>query len=161
MTPQPSGRIDGNDLILTRKFRAPIDDVWTSITASESCARWFARWEGEPGPGKMIRWQMTHEKGDSWTDVKIDRCEAPRHVAVTSQGPYAWSLEVTLKQTGDTTEMTFVHHLTEKDKKMKGEIGVGWEFYLDMLAATRANAEQLPVWDDYYPAQKQYYLDQG
>ncbi|MBA3499097.1 MAG: SRPBCC family protein [Myxococcota bacterium] len=160
MKPQPTGRIDGNDLILTRKFRAPIEDVWTSITESESCARWFARWEGDPGPGKTIRWQMTHEKGDSWTDVTIDRCDAPRHLAVTSQGPYAWSLELTLKQTGDTTEMTFVHHLTEKDKAMKGDIGTGWEYYLDMLAATRANAT-LPVWDDYYPAQKQYYIDQG
>ena len=154
MKPQPNGRLDGNNLILTRTFRAPIDDVWTSITASESCARWFARWEGEPGTGKMIRWQMTHEKGDSWTDVKIDRCEAPRHVAVTSTGPYAWSLSVTLKQTGDTTTMTFVHH--DIDKKMLGDVGTGWEFYLDMLAAVRAN-ETLPVWDDYYPALKPYY----
>jgi uncharacterized protein YndB with AHSA1/START domain len=158
MKPNPNGRIDGNDLILTRTFRAPIDDVWTSITESESCARWFARWEGEPGTGKMIRWQMTHEKGDSWTNVKIDRCEAPRHVTVTSEGPYAWTLSVTLTQTGDTTEMRFVHH--EIDKKMIGDVGAGWEFYLDMLAAVRAN-EKLPVWDDYYPALKQYYIDQA
>ena len=155
MKPQPNGRIDGKDLVLTRTFRAPIEDVWTSITESESCSRWFARWEGEPGPGKMIRWKMTHEKGDAWQDVKIDRCEAPRHVAVTSQGNYGWSLEVTLKQTGDTTEMTFVHR--DIDKKMVGEVGAGWEYYLDMLVAVRLN-EKLPVWDDYYPAVKPYYL---
>jgi len=156
MIPQPTGRLDGNDLILTRTFRAPIDDVWTSITDPTSTARWFAAWEGEPGEGKMIRWKMTFEKGDKWTDVHIDRCDRPNHLAVTSQGAFgAWSLEVRLKQTGDTTVMTFVHHL--RDTKMIGEVGPGWEYYLDNLVASRDNAT-MPTWDDYYPAQKPYYV---
>ena len=41
MTPKPTGRLSGDDLVLTRTFRAPIDDVWTSVTSSESTARWF------------------------------------------------------------------------------------------------------------------------
>ena len=36
MSPKPTGHIRGNDLILTRTFRASIDDVWTSVTAPES-----------------------------------------------------------------------------------------------------------------------------
>ena len=159
MNPQPTGRIDGNDLILARTFRAPIEDVWTSITDSGSTARWFARWEGEAGEGKIIRWQMTFEKGDSWTDVLIDRCDRPNLLAVTSKTGFgSWSLEVRLKQTGDTTVMTFVHRSV--DKKMIGEVGPGWEYYLDNLVASRDNAK-LPTWDDYYPAQKDYYLAQG
>jgi uncharacterized protein YndB with AHSA1/START domain len=51
MTPPPTGRLRGNDLVLTRQFRASIEDVWTSITDPSSTARWFGRWEGEPGVG--------------------------------------------------------------------------------------------------------------
>lgn len=157
MNPQPTGRIDGNDLILTRTFRAPIEDVWTSITDSASTARWFARWEGEAGEGKIIRWQMTFEKGDSWTEVKIDKCDRPNQLAVTSQGKFAWSLDVRLKQSGDITTMTFVHK--NVDKKMAGEIGPGWEYYLDNLIASR-DGTKLPSFDDYYPSQKEYFQKQ-
>ena len=98
---------------------------------------------------------MTFEKGDTWTDVLIDRCERPHHLAVTSTTSFGtWSLEVRLKQTGDTTVMTFVHR--QIDKQMVGDVGPGWEYYLDNLVAVRDDAK-LPVWDDYYPAQKPYY----
>ena len=158
MNQQATGRIDGNDLILTRTFRAPIEDVWTSITKSESTERWFARWEGDAGPGKTIRWKMVFEKGDAWSDVRIERCEPPRHLAVVSVSDYgAQSLEVTLQQTGDTTQMTFVHHLP--DRKMVGEYGAGWEYYLDNLVAVR-EGKPLPNFDDYYPSQKQHFVDQ-
>ena len=155
MIPRPTGRLDGNDLILTRSFRAPIEDVWTSITDPASTARWFATWEGDPGEGKTIRWKMTFEKGDKWTDVLIDRCDRPNQLAVTSQTPFGpLTIEVRLKQTGDTTVMTFVHRRI--DKKMVGDFGPGWEYYLDNLVAVRDNAT-LPKWDDYYPAQKEYF----
>jgi uncharacterized protein YndB with AHSA1/START domain len=44
MSPEPTGHVVGNDLILVRTFLAPIDDVWTSVTKSESTARWFGPW---------------------------------------------------------------------------------------------------------------------
>ena len=159
MIPRPNGRLDGNDLILTRSFRAPIDDVWTSITDPASTARWCATWEGDAGEGKTIRWKMTFEKADKWTDVVIDRCDRPNVLGVTSSTPFgSWSLEVRLKQTGDTTVLTFVHKAI--DKKMIGDVGVGWEYYLDNLVASRDGAT-MPVWDDYYPALKDYYLALG
>ncbi len=37
---QPTGRLEGNDLILTRSFRAPIDDVWQSLTDPRSTRKW-------------------------------------------------------------------------------------------------------------------------
>jgi uncharacterized protein YndB with AHSA1/START domain len=155
---KPTGRIAGNDLILTRTFRAPIEDVWTSVTTSESCARWFGRWEGDARPGKTIRLQMLHEKGEPWTNVTIETCVAPRHLAVTTKDDWGeWRLELTLEQTGDITTMTFVHHLS--DKKLAGDTGPGWEYYLDMLVAAHAG-QPLPKFEDYYPSQKQYFLDQ-
>jgi uncharacterized protein YndB with AHSA1/START domain len=159
MIPRPTGRIAGNELILTRSFRAPIDDVWTSVTKSESTERWFGRWEGDAGPGKTVRLLMVFEKADAWTNVLIETCEPPRHLVVkTISGFGEKRLELKLAQTGDTTELTFVHHLADK-KAMVGELGPGWEYYFDMLVAARAG-EPLPKWDDYYPAQKQYFLDQ-
>lgn len=155
MTRQPTGRIDGNDLILTRTFRAPIDDVWTSVTSSESTARWFGPWEGEAGIGKTVRVQMVHEQGAPWVKARIDACEPPRHLALTTVDVYGeWHLELTLAQRGDTTEMTFVHHLS--DRKLAGDAGPGWEYYLDLLVAARAG-QPLPTFDEYYPAQKPYY----
>ena len=157
MNPKPTGHVSGNDLILTRTFRAPIDDVWTSVTESESTARWFGSWEGDAGPGKAVRLQLLHEKGQPWTNVLIEKCEAPRHLVVTMNDESGeWRVELTLTQMGDTTELRFVHHLS--DRKLAGDTGPGWEYYLDMLVAAR-EGQPLPSFDDYYPAQKAHYLE--
>lgn len=159
MSPKPTGHLQGNDLILTRSFRAPIDDVWTSVTDPESTARWFAHWEGEGGLGKTVRLQLVHEKGQPWSEATIESCEPPRHLALAMKDESGdWRVELSLTQTGDTTELRFVHHLT--DRSLAGEIGPGWEYYLDMLVAAR-DGNPFPKFDDYYPAQKAYYVDEG
>ena len=159
MNPRPTGRVAGNDLIITRSFRAPIEDVWTSVTKSESTERWFGRWEGDAGVGKTVRLLMVFEKGDAWTNVLIEVCEPPHHlVVVTKSGFGEKRLELSLAQTGETTQLTFVHHLS--DHKLVGEFGPGWEYYFDNLVAAREGTP-LPTFDDYYPAQKQYFLDQS
>jgi uncharacterized protein YndB with AHSA1/START domain len=156
MSPQPTGHVRDNKLILTRTFRASIDDVWKSVTESESTARWFGRWEGDAGLGKTVRLQMLHEKDQPWMNVQIESCEPPRHLVVTTKDDYGeWRLELMLTQTADTTELRFVHHLT--DRKLAGDAGPGWEYYLDMLVAAR-EGKTLPSFDDYYPAHKAHYL---
>ncbi|MFC9606869.1 hypothetical protein ACFTTN_25835 [Streptomyces niveus] len=37
-----------------------------------------------------------------------------------------------------------------------GDIGPGWEYYLDMLGASLDGTPR-PVFEDYYPAQKAYF----
>ena len=156
MSIKPTGQIRGNDLILTRMFHAPIDDVWMSVTNPEQTARWFGGWEGEAGPGKAVRLQLVHEKGKPWTNVEIDECEAPRRLAVTMKDDYGvWRIELTLTQTGDTTELRFVQPLS--DPKLAGDVGPGWEYYLDMLVASR-EGKAPPSFEDYYPALKEHYL---
>lgn len=157
--PIPAGRLEhtdaGRDLVLTRTFRSPIEDVWASITEPERTARWFADWTGEPGPGKTIRYRMTHEEGMPEADMTIDACEPPRHLAVSAVDEYgAWRLEAALAADGDTTVLTFVQHLD--DTETIADSGPGWEFYLDMLVATHTGGPT-PDFDDYYPAQKPYY----
>jgi uncharacterized protein YndB with AHSA1/START domain len=156
MSAEPTGQVVGNDLILTRIFLAPIDDVWTSVTKSESTARWFGPWEGDAGPGKVVRLQLVHEKGQPWTEVTIEECEAPHRLVLTMKDEYgAWRIELTLTQTNDTTTLRFVQHLS--DRALAGDVGPGWEYYLDMLVAAR-EGKTLPSFEDYYPSQKAYYM---
>ncbi len=156
--PKPTGRLVGNDLVMTRTFRAPIEDVWQSVTNSESTARWFGPWHwvDKPGPGNLIAYTMIQEEGAPESTAKVDRCEEPRHFALTTQGTFSVSYEVTLTQSGDTTTLTFVHHLA--DRKMAGDFGPGWEFYLDLLVHAR-EGKPFRTFAEYYPAQKQHYLD--
>lgn len=157
MCPKPTGHVSGNDLILTRTFRAPIDDVWTSVTRSESTALWFGRWEGEAGAGKTVRLQLLHEKSQPWTDVLIEECAAPhRLVVVMKDDAGAWRIELTFTQKGDETELQLLQTLS--DPKLAGDVGPGWEYYLDMLVAARAG-KPLPSFSDYYPSQKAHYLE--
>lgn len=154
MTPKPTGRLRGDDLVLTRTFHAPIDDVWTSVTRSESTARWFGPWE-PTGEDKKIRIQMAFEEGKPWLDGTIERCEAPHHLAVRTKSAYGEKLlSMTLEESGGTTTLEFVHHLVKRSAV--GELGPGWEYYLDMLVASRED-KPLPKFEAYYPSQKEHF----
>jgi len=158
--PSPTGRLVGNDLHLVRTFRAPIGDVWTSLTDPQSTARWFGpwRWVDKPGPGNQIAYTMIQEEGAPESTATVVQCVAPRLLAITSTGPYGVSYEITLEQSGSTTTLTFVHHLA--DRGMAGDFGPGWEFYLDLLVDSR-EGRPYRKFDEYYPSQMQYYRDQA
>jgi uncharacterized protein YndB with AHSA1/START domain len=155
MNPAPTGRLRGNDLVLTRRFRAAIEDVWTSITDPSSTARWFGTWEGEPGVGNEIRVQMGYEDGQPWLTKKIEVCEPPRRLVLASVGSSMTSrLELALTPTDDGCELAFIQHAV--DRARVGDLGPGWEYYLDCLVASRSEALR-PSFDAYYPAQKAYF----
>jgi uncharacterized protein YndB with AHSA1/START domain len=156
MSPKPTGRLSGNDLVLTRTFRAPIGDVWKSVTSSESTARWFGPWERVTGDDdKKIRIQMAFEETKPWLDGTIDQCEPPHLLSIRTKGMYAEKrLSLKLTEASGTTTLEFVHH--EINRKMMGELGPGWEYYLDMLVAAREGASP-PKFDAYYPAQKEHF----
>lgn len=151
---KPTGWVEGKDLVLTRRFQAPIEDVWTSITKSESTARWYGSWTGTPGVGNTIKIKMVFEKDGPESEAQIDACEPPRHLGLSSKGVYGVKLDITLTQTGDVTEMRFVHHMS--DPKFARDFGPGWEYYLDNLVAARAG-EKLPTFDEYYPSMQAHY----
>jgi uncharacterized protein YndB with AHSA1/START domain len=159
MTPIPTGRLirtpAGRDLVITRSFRAPIEDVWASLTEPERTARWFGGWTGDAGPGKTIRYTMTFEEGSEPGSMKIEACEPPRHLAVsTTDMAGSWYLEAHLTERDGVTELRLTHHL---DATMPvGDVGPGWEYYLDNLVASRDDSP-LPGFGDYYPSQKGYY----
>ncbi|WP_029901649.1 SRPBCC family protein [Nocardia brasiliensis] len=159
MTRTPTGRVDRTggrrDLILTRTYRAPIADVWASVTESDRTARWFGPWEGTPGAGSRIKVQMLFEEGAGWCDAQIDACEPPRRLALTTEDDFGtWQLEVVLTETDGVTELVFTHHL--EPEAPIGQVGPGWEYYLDALGAARENTDR-PDFEEYYPAMQQYY----
>jgi uncharacterized protein YndB with AHSA1/START domain len=159
MTNPPTGRLfptaDGTDLIVSRTFPAPIEDVWASVTEPDRTARWFGPWKGEAGPGRTIRMQMAFEDQAPWFDVRIDACEPPNRLAVSMLDDSGTQrLELRLSHTGGRTDLRLVHHLDTEDST--GEMGPGWEYYLDMLVAAR-DGRPTPSFDDYYPAMKAYY----
>jgi hypothetical protein len=70
------------------------------------------------------------------------------------EGQGTWRLELLLSESGGTTELRLVHHLDSEDAV--GEVGAGWEYYLDMLVAARDGSSPADF-DDYYPAMKPYF----
>src|SRR5262249_60711520 len=89
MTNPTPGRLvptaGGNELILSRTFRAPIEDVWASVTESDRTARWFGAWKGDAAPGRMIKVQMGFEDQAPWLDKRIDACDPPRRLALSNE----------------------------------------------------------------------------
>lgn len=159
MTPTPTGRLfrtdNGSDLVITRTFRALADDVWASVTEPERTARWFGPWEGEAGPGRTVKVQMAFEEQEPWIEVRIDACDPPRRLALSMVDEAGtWRMELLLSEVDGVTELRLVHHLSTEEGI--GEVGPGWEYYLDMLIASRTGAA-LPTFDDYYPSQKAYF----
>ncbi|UGT63306.1 SRPBCC family protein [Nocardia asteroides] len=161
MAPEPSGTLHrtatGRDLVLTRRYAAPAEEIWRDLTESERTARWFGPWEGEPGGA--IRVRMVFEEGEPWMDMHIETCEPPRRLelrAVDEAG--SWHLEVVLTATADGTELALIHHLDEGADP--GMVGPGWEYYLDLLGAARSGADR-PDFGDYFPAQQEYFQRLG
>ncbi|MQA92592.1 MAG: ATPase [Gemmatimonas sp.] len=160
MNPIPSGRLirtpEGRDLVIIRTFRASIEDVWASITEPERTSRWFGNWVGEAGPGRTIRSTLAFEPGSEAADMTIEACEPPRHLAVRAVDDYgSWYLEANLSEAEGLTELRFIQHLDARANI--GDVGPGWEYYLDNLVASR-DGTPLPNFNDYYPAQSEYYL---
>ena len=159
MSPTPSGRLvrtpAGRDLVLTRSFRAPIDDVWASLSESERTARWFGSWTGEPGVGRTILVRMGFEEGTEPVPMTILACEPPHRLALRGGEAHgAWHIEATLTERDGTTELRFTHHLD--DGVDVGSVGPGWEYYLDQLVASR-EGRAAAEFGDYYPGQQGYY----
>jgi uncharacterized protein YndB with AHSA1/START domain len=146
---EPTGWVettpDGRRLVIRRTFRAPIDDVWASLTEPERFARWYGDMDGEAGPGRTVMVTMTAEEGAVPEPARIVECEPPNSFVVELGDPdSAWHLSVNLAEADGATTMTFVHTLG--DDIDVTDVGPGWEFYADRLAASR-DGDEMPDWD--------------
>lgn len=159
MAPTPTGKLvassTGHDLVLTRLLSASLAEAWAEITDPERTAKWFGAWEGEAEIGATIRVQLGFEEGSEWADMQILECERPRRVRLLSVGEGGgWDVALELEPEDVATELRFIMYGV--DLAQLGEIGPGWEYYLDQLVAAKTGAE-LPEFNDYYPAQREFY----
>lgn len=161
--PEVTGQIvetpEGRDLRLVRSLALPIEEAWKYISDSEHTALWFGEWEGDGRPGGAIRIRMAFEEEGPAAKARIVACEAPHHLVLhTSDEMGGWRLELLLEADGDDSLLGFVHHLDSRTDV--GDIGPGWEYYLDLLVAATEGAEH-PHFDDYYPVLRDGYLERA
>nr|WP_272902360.1 SRPBCC domain-containing protein [Brevibacterium daeguense] len=137
----------------------PIRDVWTSITEPERTARWIGRWTGTGAVGETVKLQLGFEDDAPWAEVQITECDAPNRLRVLAidESGY-WDVSIELTSAADRTDLRFVMHRV--DPASIGEIGPGWEYYLDQLLAS-INRSPMPSFDDYFPAQREYFEEQA
>ena len=162
-SPLPTGLLravdQGFDLVMTRSLPVELAAAWAWLTESENTARWIGRWKGTGAQGETVKLQMGFEEVTTWSDVKIEDCRAPHYLRIsTIESSGSWELSVELTALGQGTELSFVHHGLAPAAAV--DIGPGWEYYLDQLLAS-ITGDPLPVWDDYYPGQREYFQNQA
>ncbi|MBN4927429.1 SRPBCC domain-containing protein [Hoyosella rhizosphaerae] len=169
MAPTPTGRLvrsaHRTDLVIKRTFPASIHDVWSSITDSEKTAQWYGPWRttsgDNPTAGSSISVHMLFEDGQPWCDARIEFCEAPHRLDLAllagADESAAWHVSLTLTETTGFTTLALAHRIDPGINL--GDIGAGWEYYLDMLVSAREGTPQ-PNFADYYPAQREHFDSQ-
>lgn len=157
-------------LVLERSFAAGIDDVWAACTEPERMERWIGTWTGDPASGE-VTFRMTAEGDDVPAEIfDVERCDPPNGFTVRSReaqpfsedgsGPSVqWIMQVDLVETDGTTTLTFIqdvhHDLLGAD--MVANVGPGWEYYLDRLAAHVSGSDVAAVdFDTYLPGGDRY-----
>ncbi|RYP88296.1 SRPBCC family protein [Nocardioides guangzhouensis] len=159
----PTGRREAREgvgyLVLTRTFRAPIEDVWAAVTEPSRMERWIGTWSGDPAEGQVL-FRMTAEGEDAPAEpASIDVCDPPRRLVVRTQGGDGsqWQLELDLVEADGVTTLTFGQVMS--DPEAASQIGPGWDYYLDRLVASETGGDVGSVdFDDYYPSQSAHYV---
>jgi uncharacterized protein YndB with AHSA1/START domain len=159
---RPTGRLEKHDgtphLVIERRFRAPIDDVWAAVTEARRLERWIGTYAGDPASGE-VAFRMTAEGDEAPEErMQIRTCTPPRHLALTAHtGEEAWLLELRLREEGGTTVLDFAQAST--DPEAAESVGPGWEYYLDRLVAaeTGGDVSAVDFEADYYPAMAPHY----
>lgn len=164
-TPTPTGRLvsgsNGYDLVLTRSLPVAHEDAWVSITDPEHTARWIGQWKGNGTIGEIAQLQLGFEADGPWANFRLVECDEPSRLRIETldeNDNAVWDLAANLNGGTDSTELIFTMHGV--DPSRVGQIGPGWEYYLDQLVAT-LQGEPLPVFQDYFPTQQEYFEAQA
>jgi uncharacterized protein YndB with AHSA1/START domain len=158
----PTGHLidgpEGLTLQLHRTLDRPPEDVWSYLVDPE-LLRWYGTYTGDPASGS-VQLAMA-EAPDQPRECVIELCEPPSRLRVTLRDPQGgtWRLRLSLDAAaeGPGTDLVFRQPVAGVEG-MAGDIGPGWEYYLDRLAAALRGGDVDAVdFGDYYPAQKEHY----
>ena len=128
-------------IITERIYPTGIEDLWDAIVNPERLKRWFLPVTGDLREGG--RYQLEGNAGG-----KINRCEAPRLLAVTweMQGGIGW-VNVKLDVHDKESTSLALKHIAQEDAAFldfwdqfgPGSLGVGWDLGLFGLSEHLAN----------------------
>ena len=153
---------DGKGVVrIEDRYDTDIDDLWSAITSPDRLARWIGRVEGDLRPGG--RFLLSTADLDS--DGRVDVCEPPRRLVVTTreteesylrgQGvpPHDEAIEATLTADGGQTILVLEVRGMPLDKI--AFYGAGWQIHAENLGACLAGRERGDTearWDELVPA---------
>jgi uncharacterized protein YndB with AHSA1/START domain len=136
-------------LEFSRRSRYPIEDVWSAVTESDRLARWFGSYDGVGAVGATVTVTMTAEEdaGGEPSAVHILECEPPLRLLVDiRENERTWRIALTLSEESGATTLLFAQSMPPDMDS--ADVGPGWHWYLDRLAASLAGAP-MPEWEDY------------
>lgn len=161
---KPSGRVETRKgehvLVLTRQFRAPVEDVWAAVTEPDRLARWVGSWDGDPSSGN-VRFRMLFEGDAPAETMTIRVCEPPNRLHLTSSvGDEKWLLDLDLTHIDGITTLTLRQPGVTVEQA--AAVGPGWDYYLDRLmdVETGADPARRDFERDYYPVTSAHYTAQ-
>lgn len=160
--PHPTGTTAdgprGREVRLTRRWQVDPGTVWELVTVSERLEQWVGRWEGDPRSGQVELF-MTAEGDDvEGAECTVVSCDPPRSVVLdTAVGDDSWHLSLTVDHDAPSGVTTLTLAQLLADGAM-ADIGPGWEYYLDRLAAVIEGRDVHAVsFEDYHPSMSDYY----
>jgi uncharacterized protein YndB with AHSA1/START domain len=155
---------DGNGVVrIEDRFQGDIDDLWSALTDPGRLARWYGQVEGDLRPGGQFRLYV--EDADSEAAGRVEACEPPRRLRVTSREtdesylrgngvpPHDEVIEVTLTAEGDQTIL--VIEVQGMPLDAVAFYGAGWQIHAENLAAYLAGRERGDTearWNDLVPS---------
>ena len=125
------------------RYDTDVDDLWAAVTDPERLARWYGKVEGDLRPGGAFTVYL--ESADLEAICRVDTCEPPRRVRITSResdesaqhgtgpAPFDQTIEATLTPDGPQTILAIEVRGLPLDKLEY--YGAGWQVHAENLAA--------------------------
>jgi len=132
-------------------YDTDLEDLWQACTAPERLSRWICEVSGDLRVGATIHAVFT----STWSgSARIDECDAPHHLLVTTQPgtDEEGEIEVWLTAEGPRTR------LVVEDRGLPLDVlhfhGAGWQVHLEDLARsmTSGGSAHPGGWSDQRPA---------
>jgi uncharacterized protein YndB with AHSA1/START domain len=129
------GDDDGHVVLVSRRYEAPVADVWDAWTNPERTSRWLGAVSGDLREGGEALLVMTE---DITVPCRITACDPPRRLAVVwaHPGEPESAAEIRLRADGTGTVLELEHARLRAGDAVG--YGYGWEDFLDRLAALLA-----------------------
>lgn len=153
---------NGDELVITRTVDLSPAEAWEALTTPDRLAAWYGTFSGDPASGR-IQISMSAEGETYANDADVLECVSGREFQLRFHGAYPWQIGVEIAparggRAAESAEVSLVHYF--EGAEMDPSIGPGWEYYLDCFIAAETGGDLSAVsFDDYYPAQAEYYSE--